>query len=122
MPSRLRASISCSSPAAPEWPRCGPTDGQPRSPVISTRLEKLSLPSAPRRWCWKDAGLLEGRDFTAHSAAHDELPGVSPDRVVIDGNLITSRGAGTALDFGLALVRRLAGDAAADEVEKAIMA
>jgi 4-methyl-5(b-hydroxyethyl)-thiazole monophosphate biosynthesis len=70
----------------------------------------------------KDAGLLEGRDFTAHSAAHDELPGVSPDRVVIDGNLITSRGAGTALDFGFALVRQLAGDAAADEVAKAIMA
>ena len=70
----------------------------------------------------KDAGLLEGRNFTAHSAAHDELPGVSLERVVIDGNLITSRGAGTALDFGLALVRCLAGDAAADEVAKAIMA
>lgn len=70
----------------------------------------------------KDAGLLEGRSFTAHSAAQDELPGISADRVVIDGNLITSRGAGTALDFGLALVRRLAGDAAADEVATAIMA
>ena len=70
----------------------------------------------------KDAGLLEGRSFTAHFAAHDELPGVSAHRVVIDGNLITSRGAGTALDFGLALVRRLVGDATADEVAKAIMA
>ncbi len=70
----------------------------------------------------KDAGLLEGRSFTAHSAAHDELPGVSSDRVVVDGNLITSRGAGTALDFGLALVRCLAGDAAVVDVAKAIMA
>ncbi|MEO5714271.1 MAG: DJ-1 family glyoxalase III [Luteolibacter sp.] len=70
----------------------------------------------------KDAGLLEGRSITAHSAAYDELPGVSADRVVIDGNLITSRGAGTALDFGLALVRRLAGDAAAEDVAKSIMA
>jgi len=70
----------------------------------------------------KDAGLLDGRDFTAHSATYGELPGVCSERVVIDGNLITSRGAGTALDFGLALVRHLAGDAAADEVAKAIMA
>ncbi len=70
----------------------------------------------------KDAELLEGREFTAHFAAHDELSGVSSDRVVIDGNLITSRGAGTALDFGLALVRRLVGDGVADEVAKSIMA
>ena len=70
----------------------------------------------------KDAGLLDGRNFTAHFAAHDELPGVSPERVVVDGNLITSRGAGTALDFGLELITHLVGKRAADEVAMAIMA
>jgi 4-methyl-5(b-hydroxyethyl)-thiazole monophosphate biosynthesis len=70
----------------------------------------------------KDAGLLDGRKFTAHDSVTDDLPGVSSESVVTDGNLITSRGAGTAVDFGLALVRRLAGDAAADAVAQAIMA
>ena len=70
----------------------------------------------------KDAGLLEGRNFTAHFSAHPDLPGASTDRVVIDGNVITSRGAGTAFEFGLVLVNHLAGDAASDEVAKSIMA
>lgn len=70
----------------------------------------------------KDAGLLDGRRFTSHDSVHDELPGVTDERVVVDGNLITSRGAGTALDFGLALVRHLVGEAAVADVERAIMA
>jgi transcriptional regulator GlxA family with amidase domain len=41
---------------------------------------------------------------------------------VEDGNLITSRGAATSVDFGLALVRRLCGEAAVAEVAKGIMA
>lgn len=70
----------------------------------------------------KDAGLLDGCRFTSHDSVHDQLPGVIDERVVVDGNMITSRGAGTALDFGLALVEHLAGKAAADEVAQAIMA
>ena len=70
-----------------------------------------------------DAGLLAGRRFTAHFSVHLELPqALALERVVEDGNLITSRGAGTALDFGMALVRRLFGDTVAREVNDAIMA
>lgn len=70
-----------------------------------------------------DAGLLAGKRFTAHFSVHAELPqALAGERVVEDGLLITSRGAGTAMDFGLALVRRLFGDAAAAEVARAIMA
>jgi 4-methyl-5(b-hydroxyethyl)-thiazole monophosphate biosynthesis len=70
-----------------------------------------------------DAGLLAGRRFTAHFSVHSELPGaLGAERVVEDGLLLTSRGAGTALDFGLALVRRLFGEAKATEVATAIMA
>jgi 4-methyl-5(b-hydroxyethyl)-thiazole monophosphate biosynthesis len=69
-----------------------------------------------------DAGLLAGRRYTAHFSVHDELPGaLAGERVVEDGPLITSRGAGTALEFGLALVRRLLGEAKAREVAAAIM-
>ena len=70
-----------------------------------------------------DAGLLEGKRFTAHYSVHGELPGaLGGERVVEDGNLITSRGAGTALDFGLALVSRLFDEAKADEIAESVMA
>lgn len=69
-----------------------------------------------------DAGLLAGKRFTAHFSVHANLPGVlGHERVVQDGKLITSRGAGTAVEFGLALVRELFGDAKAKEVAEAIM-
>ncbi len=70
-----------------------------------------------------DAGLLTGRRYTAHFSVHAELTAAQGgERVVEDGDLITSRGAGTALDFGLVLVRRLFGEAKAEEVSRAIMA
>ncbi len=68
-----------------------------------------------------DAGLLDGRRFTAHQSVRDVLKQALDERVVIDGNLITSRGAGTAMEFGLALVSRLAGQAAAEKVAADIM-
>ncbi len=69
-----------------------------------------------------DAGLLAGRRYTAHFSVHDELPGaLAGERVVEDRAVITSRGAGTALEFGLALVRHLFGEARAREVAAAIM-
>ena len=70
----------------------------------------------------KDAGLLAGKRFTSHAGVLSELPeSLVMERVVEDGNLVTSRGAATSVDFGLALVRRLCGDAAAAEVSKGIM-
>ena len=70
----------------------------------------------------KDAGVLAGRRFTAHFSVHGDLPGVVDERVVEDGPVLTSRGPGTAVDFGLALVSRLAGEAVAREVAAGIMA
>jgi len=69
-----------------------------------------------------DAGLLEGHRFTAYHSVREELGGGLDERVVVDGDIITSRGAGTALDFALAIVVRLAGQAAADQVAVEIMA
>lgn len=70
-----------------------------------------------------DAGLLAGKRFTAHSSVQGELPeALGDERVVQDGRLITSRGAGTALDFGLALVAELYGPAKRDEIAASIMA
>jgi 4-methyl-5(b-hydroxyethyl)-thiazole monophosphate biosynthesis len=71
----------------------------------------------------KDAGILEGRRHTAHFSVAAELPSASyGDRVVTDGRLITSRGAGTALDFGLMIIEKLFSREKAAEVAKSISA
>ena len=70
-----------------------------------------------------DAGLLVGKRFTAHLSVCEELSSaLLAERVVEDGLLITSRGAGTALEFGLALARLLFGEIKAGEVARSIMA
>jgi len=59
----------------------------------------------------KKAGVL-GNDYTCYPGAKDEIdhPGYRDDlKVVIDGNVMTSQGPGTALCFGLAIVERLVG-------------
>ncbi len=70
-----------------------------------------------------DAGLLQpGTAFTAHFSVADQLPGMrAGEKVLRDGPLITSRGAGTAMDFGLALVASLFGREKRDEIASAIM-
>ncbi len=56
-------------------------------------------------------GLLNGRRATAHPYIAAELTNQeSADQsVVVDGNCVTSQGAGTAVDFALALVEQLFG-------------
>jgi 4-methyl-5(b-hydroxyethyl)-thiazole monophosphate biosynthesis len=64
-------------------------------------------------------GLLRGRRFTCH---HDFAQGFEgqllPVPVVVDGNLVTGRGAGTAIDFALTLVELLLGRETAQEVRR----
>ena len=67
-----------------------------------------------------DQGLLEGKRYTAHASTADTLSRIDPAAsVVIDGNIITSRGAGTSIDFGLTIVATLTGSGAADSIAKA---
>jgi 4-methyl-5(b-hydroxyethyl)-thiazole monophosphate biosynthesis len=70
-----------------------------------------------------DAGLLAGKRYTAHFSVANELPAIlAQERVVADGRLLTGRGAGTALDFGLLLVSKLVSAAKAREVAQSICA
>lgn len=70
-----------------------------------------------------DAGLLAGRRYTAFPATANELPHILHDeRVVEDGLLLTSRGAGTALDLGYTMVARLFSREKAAELRQSICA
>jgi 4-methyl-5(b-hydroxyethyl)-thiazole monophosphate biosynthesis len=68
------------------------------------------------------AGLLEGCAATSFPGFlnADSAPGIRlrDDAVVIDGKVATSRGAGTALEFGLALIGLLAGPEVQQQVRE----
>lgn len=63
-------------------------------------------------------GLLAGRRATCHPGFVDQLTVKDrvDSRVVADGNCLTSRGPGTAVEFALALVERLYGKDKRNEV------
>ena len=69
-----------------------------------------------------EAGLLDGKRFTCHFSCWDALPSaIQEEKVVIDGNIITSQGAGTAIEFGLALIDCFGSKSQRKEIEKAVM-
>jgi len=63
-------------------------------------------------------GLLTGRRATCHPGFVDQLKERDSvdERVVVDGNCLTSRGPGTAVEFALALVEQLYGKDKREEV------
>lgn len=71
------------------------------------------------------AGLLEGRRATAYPGVLEALANEQIDirnsAIEIDGNIITSRGPGTAMDFALTLIELLEGSARRDEVNKQLV-
>jgi 4-methyl-5(b-hydroxyethyl)-thiazole monophosphate biosynthesis len=68
-------------------------------------------------------GVLEGKDATSYPGFEKEMSGCryKEDAVVVDGNIITSRGMGTAIDFGLAIVAYLSEQQAADALADKII-
>jgi len=67
------------------------------------------------------AGLLDGRAATSYPGFLNaqSAPGLRlrEDPVVVDGKVVTSRGPGTAMEFGLALIELLAGADAREQVQ-----
>jgi len=70
-----------------------------------------------------EAGLLDGKQATSYPGFLDAIPGVtlSTAAVVQDGNVLTSRGPGTAMDFALALIEVLSGADKRQQVESALL-
>jgi len=68
-----------------------------------------------------DCSLLVGRRYTAHFSVANDLPAIlAGERVVTDGKITTSRGAGTAVEFGLHLVSLISGADKSADISKAI--
>ncbi len=67
-------------------------------------------------------GLLEGKTATCYDGFEKDLIGarVSGDKVCVDGNIITARGAGVAIDFALEIVAFLKNRKTAEKIDKAI--
>lgn len=70
------------------------------------------------------AGLLEGKHATCHPGWEEKLTGAivnTTDTVVRDGNIITSRGMGTAVDFGLAIASYFTDEATVEHVKAGLV-
>ncbi|SEK62511.1 MULTISPECIES: DJ-1 family glyoxalase III [unclassified Butyrivibrio] len=69
------------------------------------------------------AGLLNGRKACVFPGLEGELKGadVQMTETTVDGHILTSRGMGTAIPFGLAIVERFCGKEAADELGKKVV-
>jgi len=70
------------------------------------------------------SGLTKGRRATGHPSVWEKLDAreVADERVVVDGNIITSQGPGTAMEFAFALVEVLYGKEKAGEINKGVLA
>ena len=68
-------------------------------------------------------GLLEGKKATAYPCFMDQLAGAQAveEKVVKDGNVTTSRGPGTAMDFALSLIEELIGKEKTQELAESLV-
>jgi len=68
-------------------------------------------------------GLLQGKKATCYPGCEVDLTGADfqTSSVVKDGNFITSRGMGTAIDFGLAIIEHFQGINAAKDMAERIV-
>jgi 4-methyl-5(b-hydroxyethyl)-thiazole monophosphate biosynthesis len=71
-------------------------------------------------------GVLRGRAATSHPSVRAEVAAgareFSDQRVVLDGPVVTSQAAGTAMEFAFALVEILCGADKAAEVNRGVLA
>ncbi|MBR9682206.1 MAG: DJ-1/PfpI family protein [Candidatus Aenigmarchaeota archaeon] len=67
-------------------------------------------------------GILDDKRATIYPGLEKNLDRPRGDKVVVDGNIITSQGPGTAIDFSLAIVQHLLGKPTATKIKKHIVA
>lgn len=67
-------------------------------------------------------GILEGKKATIFPGMEKELPHPRGEKVVVDGNIITSQAPGTAMDFALTIVEALQGRDKALQLRRQLVA
>lgn len=67
------------------------------------------------------SGVLENKRATIYPGMEKELPYPRADRVVVDGNIVTSQGPGTSMEFALKIVEILAGRDRAIAIKKSLV-
>ncbi|QSR87606.1 DJ-1/PfpI family protein [Candidatus Methylacidiphilum infernorum] len=74
--------------------------------------------------CLVQFGLFPSAKMTCHPSLWDDFPQESLDRysgVVVDGQLITAKAAGRAVEFAFEVIRRLLGEEAVEEVNRSFL-
>lgn len=101
-----------------------------KSPVVEKALDAALATNAPiaaicaAPMVLGKRGILRGKQATCFPSFEEYLEGatLSPLSVVRDGNIVTAKGMGVALPFGLALVELLTDKETADALKEAVMA
>ena len=100
------------------------------SPALGALLKEMALAG---KWvcaiCASPAvvlaplGLLGGKQFTCYPGLEGKVAEAKwrEDRVVVDGNIITSRGPGTAGEFAAAIASKLSGEAEGKKLTEAAL-
>lgn len=66
-------------------------------------------------------GLLKGKQYTCFTSMNEDFQGTYVDQYcVVDDNLITGRSAAAVIDFAFAIIEKIKGKDAAEEVKKSI--
>ncbi len=68
-------------------------------------------------------GLLKGKKAVCYKGFETQLEGaeIGTEAVAVDGNIVTARGAGVAVQFGLALVEKAVSKSESERQSKAVM-
>ena len=92
-------------------------------PLINKGKKIAAICAAPS--VFSGLGFLKGRKATSYPSFMEVLSKdgavTSEDSVVVDGNITTSRGLGTAVDFALSLISQLENEEKAKEIAESVV-
>lgn len=106
------------------------TDNYYSSDVLLERLKEFSVIKKVAAICaapsiLSSLGILKGKKAVSFPEYEEKIikdgAVLTLKNVVTDGNIITSRGAGTSIDFALELIKVLSGEAKSEELKKQIL-
>lgn len=101
-----------------------------KSPQVKALLQshagtgKIVAAICAAPWVLEEAGLLAGKEATIYPGLEDKICSATSSphpSVVTDGNIITSKGPATAMEFALTLLQKLSDTPTAQQVSRDIL-